>query len=154
MKDSSYLAGRRNQKMTDKIKTHSDADELALIYDEQCPVCSAYSAAVEVDTKNAAGVRRIDARSDDPLVRKAREAGLDLDEGMVVVHQGSIYHGAEALNLLARLAPQQGFGNRLNKLLFSNRAMSRVSYPLLRFGRNALLRLLGRPKISQQQGRR
>jgi len=55
---------------------------------------------------------------------------------------------------LARLAPQQGFGNRLNKLLFSNRAMSRVSYPLLRFGRNALLRLLGRPKISQQQGRR
>lgn len=140
--------------MADRIKAHADAEELALIYDKQCPVCTAYSAAVEVDPENATGVRRIDARSDDPLVRKAREAGLDLDEGMVVVHQGRIYHGADALNLLARLAPNQGFGNRLNKLLFSSRAMSRVSYPLLRSGRNALLRLLRRPKISQQQSRR
>ena len=140
--------------MADRIKTHSGADELALIYDKQCPVCTAYSAAVEVDPENATGVRRIDARSDDPLVRKAREAGLDLDEGMVVVHQDRIYHGADALNLLARLAPNQGFGNRLNKLLFSSRGMSRVSYPVLRSGRNALLRLLRRPKISQQQSRR
>lgn len=140
--------------MADRIKAHADAEELALIYDKQCPVCTAYSAAVEVDPENAIGVRRIDARSDDPLVRKAREAGLDLDEGMVVVHQGRIHHGADALNLLARLAPNQGFGNRLNKLLFSSRAMSRVSYPLLRSGRNALLRLLRRPKISQQQSRR
>jgi predicted DCC family thiol-disulfide oxidoreductase YuxK len=123
-------------------------DELAIIYDEQCPVCSAYSAAVEVEAKDASTVRRINARSDDALVQKARAAGLDLDDGMVVVHKGELYHGADALNLMARLAPATGFSNRANRLLFSNRTAARLSYPLLRAGRNTLLRLLGRSKIS------
>ncbi len=129
----------------------SENEELAIIYDEQCPVCSAYSAAVDVDTDAARSVRRVNARSDDPLVRQAREAGLDLDDGMVVVHKGKLYHGAEALNLMARLAPRKGIGNRLNRLLFSNETASRLSYPLLRGGRNTLLRLLGRSKISDQR---
>ena len=138
------------QRKTPKAKT-AEVEELAIIYDEQCPVCSAYSAAVEVDSDVASSVRRVNARSDDPLVRQAREAGLDLDDGMVVVHKGKLYHGAEALNLMARLAPDKGFGNRLNRLLFSNETLSRLSYPLLRGGRNTLLRLLGRSKIADQR---
>ena len=135
-------------------KAHKpQAEELALIYDEQCPVCSAYSAAVEVDAHHASTVRRINARSDDPLVQKAREAGLDLDDGMVVIHNGKLYHGAEALNLMARFAPNKGLGNRLNRLLFSDEKISHLSYPVLRAGRNSLLRLLGRSKISQQHSR-
>lgn len=129
----------------------SDDDELTLIYDEQCPVCSAYSAAVEVDSGSASGVRRVNARSDDPMVRQAKEAGLDLDDGMVVAHQGKLYHGAEALNIMARRAPSKGVINLLNRLLFSNSTVSRLSYPLLRGGRNTLLRLLGRSKISDER---
>jgi predicted DCC family thiol-disulfide oxidoreductase YuxK len=129
----------------------SDADELTLIYDEQCPVCSAYSAAVDVDSDSASSVRRVNARSDDPMVRQAKEAGLDLDDGMVVAHKGKLYHGAEALNIMARLAPAKGVSNRLNRLLFSNLRVSRLSYPLLRSGRNTLLRLLGRSRISDQR---
>ena len=129
----------------------ADAEELAIIYDEQCPVCSAYSAAVDVDSEAASSVRRVNARGDDPLVRQAREAGLDLDDGMVVVHKGKLYHGAEALNLMARLAPSKGVGNKINRLLFSNETFSRLSYPLLRGGRNTLLRLLGRSKIADQR---
>jgi predicted DCC family thiol-disulfide oxidoreductase YuxK len=129
-------------------KTNDKPDELALIYDRECPVCTAYSCSVGVDETQAAGVRRINARDGgDDLVRKAKEAGLDLDDGMVVVHQGKLYHGADALNIMARLAPDHGFGNRLNKLLFGNRTVARLSYPLLRAGRNALLKLLGRKKI-------
>lgn len=141
--------------MAKTFPPQQDSDELALIYDQQCPVCTAYSAAVEVEAADAAGgIKRIDARSDDPLVRKAREAGLDLDDGMVVVHQGRFYHGAEALNLMARLAPRRGIGNRINRLLFSNATVSRLGYPMLRAGRNTLLRLLGREKIAKQQSRR
>ncbi|MBA2466093.1 MAG: DUF393 domain-containing protein [Sphingomonas sp.] len=136
--------------MTTKTKK-PDADELTLIYDEQCPVCSAYSAAVEVDEDSASGVRRVNARSDDPMVRQAKAAGLDLDDGMVVAHKGKLYHGAEALNLMARLAPGKGLSNRLNRLMFSNSTVSRLSYPLLRGGRNTLLRLLGRSKIADQR---
>jgi predicted DCC family thiol-disulfide oxidoreductase YuxK len=128
----------------------SELEELALIFDQECPVCTAYSCSVAIDERHAAGVRRINARdADDRLVRQAKEAGLDLDDGMVVVHRGSLYHGADALNLMARLAPNRGFGNRLNKFLFGNPALARWSYPILRAGRNALLKLLGRKKIKE-----
>ena len=102
-----------------------------------------------VDEGKASGIKRIDARSDDALVKQAKDAGVDLDEGMVVLHDGKMYHGAEALNIMARLAPDSGFGNRLNRLLFSNSTVSRVAYPALRAGRNMLLKLLGRKKIAE-----
>lgn len=125
-----------------------DDSDLAIIYDAECPVCTAYSCSVGIDPQSASGVRRINARSsDDPLVQQAKAAGLDLDEGMVVVHRGRLYHGADALNIMARLAPKQGLGNRLNRLAFANATFSRLVYPLLRAGRNTLLKLLGRTKI-------
>ena len=61
--------------------------------------------------------------------------------------RASLYHGADALNIMARLAPKQGLGNRLNRLMFGNSTFSRLVYPLLRGGRNTLLKLLGRTKI-------
>lgn len=128
-------------------KTKKQAEEIALIYDGECPVCTAYSCSVDVDEGKASGIKRINARSDDALVKQAKEAGVDLDEGMVVLHDGKMYHGADALNVMAKLAPDRGFGNRLNKLLFSNPTISRVSYPVLRAGRNTLLKILGRKKI-------
>lgn len=127
-------------------------DELALIYDGQCPVCTAYGQTVEVDPRDAAAVRRIDARSDHPLVERAKAAGLDLDQGMVVAHKGQLYHGAGALHLMATLAPRRGVRNRLNRLIFGNRTVSRMAYPFLRAGRNTLLRLLGRSKIGETAG--
>ena len=129
------------------MKPKKKAEELALIYDGECPVCTAYSCSVDVDEDKASGIKRINARSDDALVKQAKDAGIDLDEGMIVLHDGKMYHGADALNVMARLAPNSGFGNRLNKLFFSNATVSRISYPVLRAGRNTLLKLLGRKKI-------
>ena len=128
-------------------KPKKQAEEVALIYDGECPVCTAYSCSVDVDEAKASGIRRINARSDDDLVKQAKDAGVDLDDGMVVLHDGKMYHGADALNIMARFAPDRGLGNRLNKLLFRNPTISRLSYPVLRAGRNTLLRILGRKKI-------
>jgi predicted DCC family thiol-disulfide oxidoreductase YuxK len=130
-------------------KPKKQSEEIALIYDGECPVCTAYSCSVDVDEGKASGIRRINARSDDELVKQAKEAGVDLDEGMVVLHEGKMYHGADALNIMARLAPDRGLGNRLNRLLFSNSTVSRLSYPVLRAGRNTLLKILGRKKIAE-----
>ena len=128
-------------------KPKKQSEEVALIYDGECPVCTAYSCSVDVDEAKASGIRRINARSDDDLVKQAKDAGVDLDDGMVVLHDGKMYHGADALNIMARFAPDRGLGNRLNKLLFRNPTISRLSYPVLRAGRNTLLRILGRKKI-------
>lgn len=58
-----------------------------------------------------------------------------------------MHHGAEALRLMAMLAPNRGLHHRLNKMLFSSKTMARLSYPLLRAGRNLLLRIRGKQKI-------
>jgi len=123
----------------------ADPDAITLIYDGQCPVCTAYSEAVEP----AAGttLERIDARSDDPLVREATAAGYDLDEGMIVMHDGRYYHGAEALSFMARRTPASGLTHRRRSEQQAMEAVGRAVYPALRAGRNALLRLLGRKKI-------
>jgi predicted DCC family thiol-disulfide oxidoreductase YuxK len=129
--------------MTDANDT---VDEVTLIYDGECPVCTAYSCNVD---SGPARLNRVDARSDIAEVRQAVEAGVDLDEGMVVLHQGMLYHGADAMHRMALLAPKSGLRNRLNRLLFGNLAVARAVYPGLRAGRNALLRMLGRQKIGR-----
>ena len=132
--------------MTGQKPQGESPDETTLIYDGECPVCIAYSDSVDTDSSQGA-LRRINARDDHELVRQATEEGLDLDEGMVVVHQGKLYHGADALHIMATLAPRSGVRNRINRLLFGSRTVSRAAYPVLRGGRNTLLRLLGRSKI-------
>jgi len=126
------------------IDANEPSDDVTLIFDAQCPVCTAYSCNVDA---GPASLKRIDARSDNPQVRRAVEAGIDLDDGMVVLHEGRLYHGADAMHRMALLAPKSGLRNRLNRLMFGNLSVARAVYPVLRAGRNTLLWLLGRQKI-------
>ena len=128
-------------------------DELTLIYDGKCPVCTAYSCGVDVDPASASAIRIVDARGEDAMINLATATGLDFDEGMVVSYRGQFYHGADALHVLATLTPAKGFWNRINRFLFGSRAVSRFLYPALRSGRNLLLRLLGRKKINNLKKR-
>lgn len=125
-------------------------DEIALVYDGQCPVCTAYSCAVDV-APGSGSLRRIDARAAPGVVAELTEARLDLDEGMVVRFRGQYHHGADALHLMAVHGSRRGFANRVNHLVFRSRRRARLLYPLLRLGRNTLLRLLGRAKIGNLQ---
>lgn len=119
-----------------------------LIYDGECPFCSRYVAMTRLQA--AVGpVRLIDARQGGPEVAAALEAGYDLDEGMLLHLNGTLYHGAECLNRLALLSTRSGVFNAVSSLVFRSPAISRLAYPVLRAGRNGTLRLLGRRKISE-----
>ena len=76
-----------------------------------------------------------------------RQAGLDLDDGMVVKTGGRLYHGGDCLHVLAMLSTRAGLFNRLIGAIFRSPRLSRALYPSLRAGRNAALRLLGRKPI-------
>jgi predicted DCC family thiol-disulfide oxidoreductase YuxK len=123
--------------------------ETWVVYDGQCPFCSRYVQLVRL-RETLGQVRLIDARKGGPQVDEVRRAGLDLDDGMVLKLDGRLYHGADCINMLALLStPSSGF-NRLNAALFRSPTASRLLYPVLRAGRNAVLRLLGRGKIEPQ----
>ena len=124
------------------------SEPVVLVYDGDCPFCSA--AAHMVRIKQAVGALQIiNAREakDSAVMRAIAARGLDLNEGIVVSFEGRLYHGRDALHLLAMIGSKSGWMNRLNVALFRNRTTVRVAYPLMKTIRNTTLRLLGKRPI-------
>ncbi|MEM1301499.1 MAG: DUF393 domain-containing protein [Pseudomonadota bacterium] len=120
-----------------------------VVYDNDCPFCRNYVQMLRF--REAVGpVTLIDARAGGPVVVALQDASYDLDEGMVLLMQGQVHHGAEAMTRMALLSSGSTAFNRLNAMIFRNAGLSRVLYPVLRFGRGVTLRLLGRTAIQDQ----
>ena len=121
-----------------------------ILYDGDCPFCSSYVLMQRL--RSAIGpVRLLNARDGGPEVSAAREAGLDLDEGMVLFYEGRLYHGDACMNMLALLSDDRRLLARFVNWLFASRNRASALYPLLRAGRNLTLRLLARRKLNGER---
>lgn len=120
--------------------------QATLIYDGECPFCSRYARYVRL-SRAVGELELVDARKGGVDVERAKARGLKLDEGMVLVIGDNYYHGAACLNRLALMSSRSDTFNRLSFFLFRSASLSRLSYPILRAGRNFVLRLLGRSKM-------
>ena len=126
--------------------TRSDDAAAVLIYDGECPVCSAYVRFVRF-RESVGGVELINARDGGNLVDKVVSEKYDLNEGMVLWYGDQFYHGADCIHMLAMLSTDSGFINKVNAAIFRRPGLARALYPVLRLGRNALLWILGKSKI-------
>ena len=117
-----------------------------LVYDGECPFCSAYVQLLRI-RENVGPLPLINARDGGPEVREISEAGLDLDEGMVLKISGQMYHGNDCIHALAMLSQPKGLFNHINIWIFRSETRSKFLYPVLRSGRNLFLRVLGRKKF-------
>lgn len=120
---------------------------MRIIYDGACPFCSTYVRMIRL--KEAVGdIALISARdTDNAIVRELLDNGYDLDAGMAVIYKGEIYHGAEAVHMLTLFSTRCGVFNRLMKLMFSSKRVTRLAYPLLRLMRTIAVTLKGKPRI-------
>ena len=118
-----------------------------LIYDGACIFCDAYVRLLSL--RDAVGpVELIDARSGDTRLRAYESVGYDLNEGMLFEYNGTVYFGADAVNVLAILSTSVSTFNRINGALLSKRPVARFFYPILKFCRTITLKLRRVPKIS------
>jgi len=99
------------------------------------------------------GILLVDARDPSLVLDEITAAGLDMDEGMVLKLDGELYFGPDAVHMLALLSTRHGWLNRLSRLLFGRPSVAAVVYPVARFLRNLLLKMLGRSKINNLGGR-
>ena len=121
-----------------------------VIYDGDCPFCSAYVRLTRLH-KAVAEVVLLDARSPDQLtIAPALVHNFDLNEGMLLILDGEYFHGADAMNRLVQLTGPIGIVNTLFYWVFGSLRIARAAYPLLRAGRNLTLRALGRSKLSSR----
>ena len=132
----------------DHAQSLSDAGgaPLEIIYDGECPFCTAYVRMVRL--KDAVGpVRLVDGRTHPEIVAKLSAQGIDLDQTMAVTYGGVTYAGPRAIEMISMLSSDSGFMNRLMARMLRNKRRADFFYPVLRFGRNSALRLLGKSKI-------
>lgn len=116
----------------------------ALFYDGECPFCTRYSELIQARDK-LGQFEIISLREDQESAQEFRDMGLDLEQGFVLRLEGEIYHGAEAINLLALTTQQKDPLLKLNHTLFGKPAVSKCLYPLLKFGRSVALLILKGP---------
>jgi predicted DCC family thiol-disulfide oxidoreductase YuxK len=119
-----------------------------LLYDGECPACSAYVAMSRL-RRLYPDLRIVSARSEPSLVAELRGRGYEINDGMVLSLDGVIHFGAEATRMIAvlgRASPVRW--RRLALGCIGTAPWARRLYPWLNRGRGLLLRLLGRRPIA------
>lgn len=107
--------------------------DVKILYDGDCPICSAYAQFTRLRQRHH--VEIVDGREARDHVTTLREQGVDIDEGMIVLVDGEVYHGDEAV---AFLEIEGRYG------VLRSASWIRRLYPWVWRARNALLRMLGR----------
>ena len=121
--------------------------KIFLIYDKQCPACDNYCQVLRIK-KTIGDLKLINARDKNDIMDSITARGFDIDQGMVLIIDEQLYYGADAIHALALLSSRSGILNRFNYWLFKSKALSLLLYPVLRFFRNLLLKLLNKTKIN------
>ncbi|HAQ75809.1 MAG TPA: DUF393 domain-containing protein [Hyphomonas sp.] len=121
--------------------------ENVIVYDGECPFCSQYVKMLRI-RESVGTVRLIDARSSDETAIFAR-GKYDMDQGMAARIGGEWYYGDDCIHILSMISSPVTVFNKLNGWVFRSPKRARVLYPVMRSGRNLVLRLLGRRKIGQ-----
>jgi hypothetical protein len=93
-------------------------------------------------------LRIVNARENSDVMNEITSRGLDIDRGMILIMGGQFYCGADAVHALALMGSRSGVFNRLNYWMFRSKTASALIYPVLRWGRNMLLKILGKTKIN------
>lgn len=124
--------------------------EILLVYDKECPVCDAYCRVVRI-RESVGELRLMNARENTAVMREITRQGFDIDQGMVLKVDGVLYYGADAIHALSLMSSASGAFNRINHWIFRSKSRSRLLYPLLRSGRNVLLKALRKTKINNLQ---
>lgn len=121
-----------------------------IVYDGDCPLCRHSAQAVSLQ-ENCGTLYLLDARKnhDHDLMRDIRAHAFDLNEGIVIFHQEQFYHGSDALRFIALNTTPHGIGNHIVRVLFRYEWSARFAYPIMRFFRNALLKIIGVGKIGE-----
>jgi predicted DCC family thiol-disulfide oxidoreductase YuxK len=122
-------------------------EQILLVYDKECPACNNYCRMVRI-RESVGDLKLVDAREPSDVMGEITAAGLDIDQGMVLKMGDSLYYGSDAIHMLSLIGSRSGVFNRLNYWVFRSKTLSRILYPILRFFRNLLLKILGKTKIN------
>lgn len=120
---------------------------IQVVYDGECPICRFYCERVAIDDLHG-HLELVDARQASSIRDDITARALDIDQGMVVKHDGNLYYAEAAIQHLANLGSRRDWFHRINRLLFKSKIMAKLFYPMGRSARNVVLKFMGKTKIN------
>lgn len=129
------------------LKELITSNALTIIYDGDCPFCSAYVKLTRLK-QQVGEINLVNAReAGSTLLEELADQNYDLNQGMLMLYGGKCYFGADCMHMLALLSSKSNFFNKCCAVVFNNHTITKILYPILRTGRNLTLRILGKKKI-------
>jgi predicted DCC family thiol-disulfide oxidoreductase YuxK/uncharacterized membrane protein YphA (DoxX/SURF4 family) len=127
--------------------------KVVVVYDGGCPFCTDYVRYQELKAA-AETVELVDARTDTGALERYGIDPIDLEDGMVVIADGTYHRGDAAVHQLSHLsATPRNWWIAGVAAVSRSAAASRLLYPFLKLGRRMALAILGIERFSKRGAR-
>ena len=119
------------------------SDQKLFIYDGECPFCNHFAQLLELKS-SLPSLEILDGRKDLAKLSQLYKQGYDLNKGAILIDNGNIMHGSEAINwICAEMKEPNDSLLEFLRLVFISNKRSKIFFPLLLWGRRFLLTLKG-----------
>ena len=120
------------------------SSESLFIYDGDCPFCNHFAQLIELK-ESIPSLKILDGRTDLRRLELLYKQGYDLNNGAILINDGQILHGADAVNWICSqiIDPNDSILKTL-RLIFNSKKRSHILFPFLVWSRRLALTLKGK----------
>ena len=121
------------------------SESTLFIYDGDCPFCNHFAQLLQIKS-SIPSFKILDGRENLDQLTHLYKQGYDLNKGAILIHNGNIKHGAEAINWICSeiKEPNHALLETL-RILFTSNKRTKLLFPFLLWGRRISLTLKGKP---------
>ena len=120
------------------------SNKIQFIYDGECPFCNHFAQLIELKS-GIPTLQIIDGRQNLDQLTQLYKQGYDLNNGAIIVNNGKIKHGAEAINFIcSQLNEPSDAILVLLRIIFKSNFRSKICFPILVWARRLLLTIKGK----------
>lgn len=116
--------------------------EVILLYDGECPICREYKKYVELRKKVDLSIQ--DARQHPVLIEQLRSKGYDINQGMILIVNGEVYHRDQVIVMLGAMTEAKGILDVILRAFIRKPKLMKRIYPFLKGLRYCLLKMSGK----------
>ena len=119
-------------------------NKTVFIYDGECPFCNHFGQLLELQS-SIPSLEIVDGRDNLDKLTQLYKQGYDLNKGAILIINGNIKHGSEAINwICSELKNPNDSLLELLRIIFSSNKRSKFLFPFLLWGRRISLTLKGK----------
>ena len=120
------------------------SDKSLFIYDGECPFCNHFAQLLELKSC-LPDFEILDGRKNLALLSQLYKQGYDLNNGAILISNGDIMHGANAINwICSEINEPSDSLLEVLRIIFSSNKRTSFLFPLLLLGRRLLLTFKGK----------